>query len=95
MRTLLISVAISLFIGFGLGYAFHSNYICPDMNKAIVKQMKEDADKLTQVKKEVQIKYVYRDKIKTVIKNAPADECLDTPIPDDVANGVLDAFSAP
>lgn len=88
VRATLISCLIALIIGLYIGYSVHSLFICPDVNKGIIGQLDDDADKVDEIKKEAEIRYVKVEKIKTVIKEVQG-ECFDTPIPDVAADGLL------
>jgi len=84
-----------VFIGVG-GIAgwFVRDWFCADTSEQIVEQIKDDGKKLEEVKKEVEIRYVTRERIKTVVREVPVDvECLDSPdvlLP--VADGLRLAF---
>jgi hypothetical protein len=92
VKTSLIIGSACLFIGMVSGYSIHATFLCPNTDKAVVKQIKKDGKKLVEVREKIKVKYVYRDKIKTVIKTIPSDECFDRPIPDSATDGLLDAF---
>ena len=68
----IVASIIGCIIGVFIGIAVYSTFFCVDTNQAIVEQLKKDNKALTEIKKEVEVKYVYREKIKTVIKNTPA-----------------------
>ena len=84
----IISFVAGLLIGSMFGYSF----LRPDINKAVVKQLAKDDKGLEKARVKTEVKYVYRDKIKTVIKTIKDDDCFVSPIPDNAASGVLDAF---
>jgi hypothetical protein len=91
VKIVLFSLFGSFLIGVGIGLAIYSTFLCTDTNKAIVKQLDKDSEKVREIKKQAEIRYVEVEKIKTVIKEV-SGECFDAPIPDVAADGLLNAF---
>lgn len=86
-----------VFVGLGaIGGWFVRDWFCADTSEQIVDQLKDDAKEIEKAEKEVEIRYVTRERIKTVVREVPADaECLDSPdvlLP--VADGLRFAFDA-
>jgi len=87
----IIILMLCIAIGAGIGWAAR-DWFCPDADSATVEVLKADNKKIEKAEKEVEIKYVYRDKIKTIIQTAPAAECLDNDLPDVISDGLLQSY---
>lgn len=88
----LVYVAILVGLGGVVGYQVR-DYFCPDEAQARLDVLEKDAVKVGEIEKATEIKYVYRDKIKTVIQAAPAGECFDAAIPATAADGLLQSYN--
>jgi len=93
-KATVIGIIFGFVIGLLSGLSIYSTFLCADTNDAVVEQIKDDSEKLTKARIVTEVKYVYRDKIKTVIKAVPAGECFDRIIPADAINGLFDAQRA-
>jgi hypothetical protein len=93
VKAILLSLLAAFLAGLAIGLGIYSTFLCVDTNTAIVKQLDKDADAVKEIEKKAEIRYVEVEKIRTVIKTVPADECFDRPVPGIAADELLKAYN--
>ena len=91
-KAILVALFIGLATGLFLGAVLYSHFICPDVNKAVVEQLKKDGKKVQIIEKIAEVRHVETRKAVAVIETTPTDECFDVPIPDESADVMLDSL---